>query len=74
MGLSFLKPAATRRDFVGTEVLYYVGVARNIRKAVSTFASVFYLLFQSYVANVAAFGVLWPASQSVKPYIFSKGP
>ena len=72
MGLSFLKPAATRRDFVGTEVLYYVGVARNIRKAVSIFPSVFYLLFQLTSRRLVFFGQ--PASQSVKPYIFSKGP
>jgi hypothetical protein len=57
MGLSFLKPAVTRRDCVGIEVLYYVGVAKDIRKFVSIFSSVFYLLFQLYVANVTVFGI-----------------
>jgi len=73
MGLSFPKPAAIRRDFVGTEVLYYDGVARNIRKFVSIFPSVFYVLFQSYIDNVEVFACFL-ASQSVRPYLFAKGP
>jgi len=51
IGLSFLKPAATRLDFVHTEVLYYAGGGTERKKSCFYVSFVFYLLFRSYVAK-----------------------
>jgi hypothetical protein len=68
MVLSFHKPATTRRDFVRTEVLYYAGGTRSVRKVVSIFPSVFYYYF-SITYGVTVFGIPWHVSQSKR--IFS---
>ena len=69
MGLSFLKTCSNTTPFCGNRSLVLRWGCKEHKNVVSIFPSVFYVLFQSYVANVAAFGIPWQASQS--KHIFS---